>query len=533
MYSLTVLDTLSGCESAVAQVFVDVNTEAPFAIIRQLGELDCYTSVITLFGTTGGNEDQFLFNWTQNGQSLGEEQSIEVTEGGWVVLSVIDTINGCPAIDSLLIIDKTEYPAANAGDPALLNCYQETAILSGTASNGPDLTYTWTGPTGGIISGENTLQPEVGIAGTYYFMVQDTSNGCSRMDSVIVGSDVGSPIAIIQDSLLLDCFDPSIVLDGSNSSSGPGISYQWTTIGGTIVGNSQVQNIETQGSGIYIQQVFDIGNGCVDQDTIVVYGPIMPDFVQLTTTPSCHDGNTGSIEVNLIEGGTPPYLIGFNGNPLTPDLIYSDLRPGGYSVTIQDINGCEWDTLVHVNELPPIEVLVTAETDQLDFGDSIRLQGQTSIPFDLVDSLYWNPTDHLSCNNCYTPWAQPFETSTYTFTVLDTFGCQASASLTLTVDRRGGVYIPDAFSPNGDGTNDTFTIYGGVSVVEITELRIFDRWGDMVYHRENFPPNDPLYGWDGVFREQPMNAAVFAFWTRVRFIDGTTRVFKGDLTLVR
>jgi gliding motility-associated-like protein len=169
----------------------------------------------------------------------------------------------------------------------------------------------------------------------------------------------------------------------------------------------------------------------------------------------------------------------------------------------------------------------------LDFGDSIQLKGQTSIPPEFVDDIYWTPEDRLSCPDCYDPWASPFETTNYTFTVVDTLGCTGSASITLTVDRRGGVYIPNGFSPNGDGTNDAFTIYGGIGVEEIVELRIFDRWGEMVYHRENFPPNDPLYGWNGIFRDQPMNAAVFAYWTRVRMIDGTIRLFKGDLTLVR
>src|SRR5690606_7182105 len=131
--------------------------------------------------------------------------------------------------------DKTEYPAANAGNPAELNCYKETAILTGVASAAPYIVYNWTGPQGGILAGGHTLRPEVGLPGTYYLMVLDTINGCSRMDSVVVTIDDGSPIAVLQDSLWIDCINTQVRLDGSGSSSGPDISYQWITIGGTIL----------------------------------------------------------------------------------------------------------------------------------------------------------------------------------------------------------------------------------------------------------------------------------------------------------
>ncbi|WP_222845938.1 T9SS type B sorting domain-containing protein [Flavilitoribacter nigricans] len=539
VYTLVVEDTVTGCVSEPVEVYVGVNTEAPLAVIRQLGDLDCYTSVITLFGNTDGDADQYEFRWTQNGEYMGNGQSIQVTEGGWVVLSVLDTINGCPAIDSLLVEDKTEYPAANAGDPAELNCYQETAILKGAASNAPYITYTWTGPDGGIISGGNTLTPEVGTAGTYYLMVQDTINGCNRMDSVIVTIDDGSPIAILEDSLLLSCGVAQMIIDGSRSSSGQGISYQWTTIGGNIVGSTQVQNIEVSSAGLYIQSVFDVGNGCTDQDTILVYGPLLPNSANVLTTPSCADSNTGIIEVDAVEGGSPPYVYSINGEsgPFSTEPVFEGLAPGPYRLVIEDVVGCQWDTTLVIAELDPIQVLVSARTDKIDWGDFIQLNGQTDLMDDMIDSLFWSPGNNLSCINCYDPIANPDSTKVYTFTVIDTLGCEGSASLTIYVDRTKGVYIPNAFSPNGDGENDYFTIYGNENVELIEELMIFDRWGELVFIAEDFLPNVPQFGWDGWFRrknsQRPMNAAVFAFFTRVRFKDGTSQIFKGDLTLVR
>ena len=78
-----------------------------------------------------------------------------------------------------------------------------------------------------------------------------------------------------------------------------------------------------------------------------------------------------------------------------------------------------------------------------------------------------------------------------------------------------------------------FTVYGNKDVEMIDELQIFDRWGNQVFVNTEFPPNEENYGWDGSFRNSAMNPAVFAYWARVRFKDGTVGAFKGDVTLIR
>jgi gliding motility-associated-like protein len=95
------------------------------------------------------------------------------------------------------------------------------------------------------------------------------------------------------------------------------------------------------------------------------------------------------------------------------------------------------------------------------------------------------------------------------------------------------VFIPNVFTPNGDGINDLFMVYsaGGVAVIE--EMLIFDRWGELVFNRKDALPNLSGYGWDGSFKGKPMNAGVFVYYARIRFLDGTVREFKGDLTLAK
>ncbi|RMF32633.1 MAG: gliding motility-associated C-terminal domain-containing protein [Bacteroidetes bacterium] len=96
------------------------------------------------------------------------------------------------------------------------------------------------------------------------------------------------------------------------------------------------------------------------------------------------------------------------------------------------------------------------------------------------------------------------------------------------------MYIPNAFSPDGDGINDLFYIFAREgSVREIKTFLVFSRWGETVWEYHNFQPNDPAAGWDGTHRGQLMNPAVFVYFAEIEMIDGSIRLFEGDVTLIR
>jgi gliding motility-associated-like protein len=79
-------------------------------------------------------------------------------------------------------------------------------------------------------------------------------------------------------------------------------------------------------------------------------------------------------------------------------------------------------------------------------------------------------------------------------------GCGDSSIVNIEVDTRQTVFVPNAFSPNNDGTNDVFTVFGSVDVKEVKTFMVFDRWGELVHKSENFMPNSTSAGWDGTFR---------------------------------
>jgi gliding motility-associated-like protein len=106
--------------------------------------------------------------------------------------------------------------------------------------------------------------------------------------------------------------------------------------------------------------------------------------------------------------------------------------------------------------------------------------------------------------------------------------------MTVFVDRKKHVYVPSAFSPNGDGVNDVFQIFTKPgSVKTIRSFLVFDRWGETVHQYFNFQPSDPAHGWNGEYRGKAMKGQVFVWFAVVEFADGGTEVFEGGVVLVR
>ena len=93
---------------------------------------------------------------------------------------------------------------------------------------------------------------------------------------------------------------------------------------------------------------------------------------------------------------------------------------------------------------------------------------------------------------------ETLDDQTFQLTIIDNNGCIAIAVINIIVLPQVRIYIPNAFSPNFDGYNDYFTLFSNDEVEEILEMSIFDRWGEHVFQRENFQPNDPILGWDGM-----------------------------------
>jgi gliding motility-associated-like protein len=135
--------------------------------------------------------------------------------------------------------------------------------------------------------------------------------------------------------------------------------------------------------------------------------------------------------------------------------------------------------------------------------------------------------------SCPVTLAKPRQTTTYRVQVKNDGGCSASDEITVNVIcNKGNLFVPNTFSPNGDGVNDRF-FPGGTGVNRIKLLRVFNRWGEVVFERRDFAANDPASGWDGKYKAQPLSPDVYIWSCEVVCQNNEVLTFKGDVTLLK
>jgi gliding motility-associated-like protein len=145
----------------------------------------------------------------------------------------------------------------------------------------------------------------------------------------------------------------------------------------------------------------------------------------------------------------------------------------------------------------------------------------------------WAPPDYLSCTHCADPASTPRKSMIYSVTGTDGFGCADTADVKITlVCSHGNVFIPNTFSPNDDGVNDIFYPRGR-GVRNIIYLRVFNRWGQLVFEHANFSLNDKPSGWNGTFKGTRLPPGVYIYQASMVCDDEKIFELKGNITLLR
>ncbi len=289
--------------------------------------------------------------------------------------------------------------------------------------------------------------------------------------------------------------------------------------------------LENLSAGAYNVSITD-ALGCTTESTVLLTEPPSIDLSFQTMSPLCFGDTDGAIIIENIEGIGSPFEYSLDGEFFSPvsnlPLIIPSLPSGTYDVTIQDINDCAAEEQVIINA--PIEIQVDLGEDiTIDLGNSIQLDA--TVNFDVVD-IIWNRQD-LGCLMCLDPWVSPLETTNYSITLTDALGCTVTDDVSIIVEKNRNVFIPSVFSPNDDGYNDVFFVNSNQSVLNISNFRIFNRWGETIYANRDIAPNDRSVGWDGTFKGAQLNPSVFVYLVEVEFVDGRVEIYKGDITLVR
>jgi len=202
-----------------------------------------------------------------------------------------------------------------------------------------------------------------------------------------------------------------------------------------------------------------------------------------------------------------------------------------YTVIGSDSKKCFADTAqisILVAPLPSFNILDSAVT--INVGSTFPVKTKSSPD---VIGWAWLPPYGLNCPNCAEPVAQPKSNVTYTAQAITGFGCTATDNIVFNVVcNNANIFIPNTFSPNGDSRNDYFYPQG-TGLFTIKSLRIFNRWGVLVFAKANFGANIATDGWDGKYNGIDQQPDVYVYIMDVLCDNGTVLSYKGNVTLIR
>ncbi len=501
-----------GCVST--QTFSNIITihPTPLGSANLIMGLSCPGSCSASASATGsGTIPPYSFEWSD-----GQTSAIATGLCAGQSMVTITDGNGCQ--DTVSVFVPNLPGLTGSYDISTVSCYSFCdGSISLTVSNGtPPYIYTWS-------NGQQTQMISGLCPGSFDVSIVD-ANGCEFImpsSALITEPDTLGLSLVAQDPNCFQNADGQIVA----TVTGGTVPYQYSwTDGQTTATSSQLP-------GGYFEVTVSDANGCqiVAGDSLFSPPPIIPLLVSPYLI--CYGSSDGVVAVDTVLSGNPPFTYSLDGVNFQVDSFFTGLPSATHTVTVLDQVGCTGTATQFVDQRPELVSFINATLTEVCLGETTEFEVFTN-SFGLF-TYEWSPSGTLSCFDCKDPVALPLATTTYTVTVTDENGCTSTANITIEVDPKRRVWVPNIFTPNADGINDNVTVFGDNSVDNILTFRVYDRWGSLVFNAVGIEANKLNQGWDGRFKGEPMNPGVFVYYTEILFIDGSKKELKGDISLIR
>lgn len=510
-YNVTVTD---GGNCTAATTFIIDTTYVLHISVTGITNASCFgTADGTATVTTANGTGPFNYLWTPGNQQSANATALNA--GNYNVL-VTDAKN-CTASDSAVITEPAEIILSFTHTNPLCSGIANGTVNAAATGGSGSFTYDWDYLPGAPDNSSITGIP----AGVYTVTVTD-GNNCSLTGADTLLNPPSLDVQLIKNEITcanaLDGSAEVIVTGGT-----PPIVYNWSNSETTPV-------ISNLAPGTYSVSVSD-ANGC---DTLLNVSFNAPPLITIDEliidSVSCPAYTDGAIQIsgNVGTPGSPaPYEYSIDGTNFYASEQFINLPAGSYKLIIRDSEGCTLDTTVQVFEPIKPTVTILPQDSTINPGETITLASSLSDYTAADIHLYsWSPFNGLNCTDCAAVLATPYVTTSYTLTVNYLAGCSVSQSVTVYVGNGDDFYAPNAFTPNGDGNNDVFAIYGAGLVK--ANLQIFNRWGEKIFDSAN-----QWSGWDGTYKGAPQNPGVYTYQVQAVYLNGKTKEKKGTVTLIR
>ncbi|MBV6484581.1 MAG: hypothetical protein KFKLKKLM_01088 [Flavobacteriales bacterium] len=502
-------------------------TNTTDATITQAGPFCQNASAVNLTAVSPGG------TWSGTGITDGTTGTFNPTTAGVGSHVITYTISGsCGSVDTMtIVVNATDNPAFSyASTSFCLTDANPTPIITGLAGG------IFTINNGGVINASTGLI-NITSSGTGSFTVTYTTNGscpnAQTFNITINNCTNPLPVANFAASQTNICEGACISFTDMSASSAVGgiTSWAWTFTGATPSSSNNQNPINvcysTAGTYQVILTVTD-ANGSDDETKVgyITVSSCTPPTAGFVIEDSTICAGECVVFGNTSVGATSWQWTFENGTPLSstnqnPGSVCFNVA-GTQEVKLVVSNSYGVDSISNtITVLEPQQVVLGNDTS-IQWGQSVSLTATG-----VINGVYtWSPDIDLTCTTCPNPISTPEETITYTVITSDSNGCVSSDNITLFVKYENVIFVPNIFSPNGDGANDILFVRGK-GVAEL-KFFIYDRWGEKVFETTRLD-----VGWDGTFRGKDMNKAVFVYYLEATFIDGSEVTQKGDITLIK
>jgi gliding motility-associated-like protein len=523
--TLTAMDAAGGCSSVAKATLTiqDLNTafgktlsyvsqgSCPPLLVQFTSYATNYTSISWDFG-----DGDMASNVANPGH-------VYAHPGKYIVTFTVTEPNGNQLTTTDSVVVVAPEASLTTASPAI--CAGQTDTLRSTDRHGV-ATYNWDFGDGTVFSGvDSTVSHVYAIAGTYDDrLVVTDSLGCSVAAASSDAIDVHAPpIVSLTPSAPLVCLGKGMTIKATG-----GVTYNWSP-GASLSDSTVSAPVATPGINTRYTVGVSDDIGCITTDSITVQ-VVIPDTVRVS--PDSVAICPGS-EVPIKAIGAYSYqwistVDGLSGTTI-PDPVATPASTTVYKVVGSDSANCFQDTAS--------VIVALLDRPSVDAGPDIVVQAETPVTIPAMGSpdivfWQWTPATWLSCAACEQPVCTPRQTQQYIVTVTAADGCSASDTIVVQLAcNEARVRIPDAFTPNGDGHNDRFTVLGAIPLVD--HLVVYDRWGERVFEANNFAPADPNAGWNGMVHGQLAPAGVYVYYVEMHCPSGGLFSRRGTVVLVR
>lgn len=482
---------------------------------------------------TGTNLPNTIYNWNFAGGTVlsGTAQGpyqINWNTAGVKNLSLITTLNGCSSPLTNVPVTVNPLPVVSVSPDAAI-CAGESTQLTASGAD----TYAWS-PAQSLSSAAGASVSASPMNNTSYMVTGNTA-GCTGTATVSVQV---TPVPIASFSPVTgQCLENNHFLFSAGGTYLQGATFHWDFGPNGLPLTSAVSNqlVSFAQAGSQAISLTITQNGCVSEvftDTTQVYAMPVASFTADTilgceNLPVCFTDHSVSDESLIYQWS---FGDGYTANSQNPCHTYASA--GNYTVSLQttSTHGCSDQWTVH-------DMITTIENPIASFSLSNPVIQLPATTVNLLNhsqqavSYLWLLNENLS-SSAENPGIVSFTNPGYypiTLYAYNQLGCVDSTQLGVTVYQEESLFVPNVFTPNGDGNNDFFEIFGKKDGWKQIEVQVFDRWGEKV-----FESNDHNFKWDGTYRGENMMNAVFVYTLRIVYTNNhADQMHKGSLTLVR